>query len=118
MNGMNEPIDPRVLFAAERTMLAWIRTGVAMMGFGFVVGQLVDQERLGALSFPVWVAVVLILAGAVMNILAGSFYVKTLRRLRQNSTLDTGDWPPGRLIGLGLALLGLILTLYLLFSSR
>jgi len=31
--------DPRVYFAAERTLLAWIRTGLAMMGFGFVVAR-------------------------------------------------------------------------------
>ena len=31
------PDDPRVRFAAERTLLAWVRTGLAMMGFGFVV---------------------------------------------------------------------------------
>ena len=29
--------DPRVLFAAERTLLAWVRTGLALMGFGFLV---------------------------------------------------------------------------------
>jgi putative membrane protein len=39
---MPEPgSDPRVYFAAERTMLAWLRTGIAIMAFGFVV------ERLG-----------------------------------------------------------------------
>jgi putative membrane protein len=31
--------DPRVYMAAERTFLAWIRTGVALMGFGFVVAR-------------------------------------------------------------------------------
>lgn len=31
--------DPRVFFAAERTFLAWIRTGLALMGFGFVVAR-------------------------------------------------------------------------------
>jgi putative membrane protein len=31
--------DPRVYFAAERTLLAWIRTGIAVMAFGFVVAR-------------------------------------------------------------------------------
>jgi putative membrane protein len=29
--------DPRVCFAAERTLLARVQTGLALMGFGFVV---------------------------------------------------------------------------------
>jgi putative membrane protein len=29
--------DPRVYFAAERTLLAWQRTAVALIGLGFVV---------------------------------------------------------------------------------
>ncbi len=31
--------DPRVYFAAERTLLAWIRTAIALMGFGFVLAR-------------------------------------------------------------------------------
>lgn len=31
--------DPRVLFAAERTLLAWVRTALAVMGLGFVVAR-------------------------------------------------------------------------------
>lgn len=37
---MSEPApDPRVYMAAERTMLAWLRTGIAVMAFGFVVAR-------------------------------------------------------------------------------
>ncbi len=31
--------DPRVYFASERTLLAWIRTGIAIIGMGFVVAR-------------------------------------------------------------------------------
>jgi putative membrane protein len=34
---MSELSDPRVLFAAERTLLAWNRTSISFMAFGFVV---------------------------------------------------------------------------------
>lgn len=31
--------DPRVFFAAERTLLAWLRTGIGIVGLGFVVSK-------------------------------------------------------------------------------
>lgn len=34
-----QPNDPRVFYAAERTLLAWIRTGLAVIGMGFVVAR-------------------------------------------------------------------------------
>mgnify|MGYP006276259939 FL=1 len=34
----DEP-DPRVFFASERTLLAWVRTGLAIIGLGYVVAR-------------------------------------------------------------------------------
>ncbi len=34
-----EVIDPRIYMAAERTFLAWVRTSIALMIFGFVVDK-------------------------------------------------------------------------------
>jgi uncharacterized membrane protein YidH (DUF202 family) len=31
--------DPRVLFAAERTLMAWSRTAAGLMAFGFLVDR-------------------------------------------------------------------------------
>ena len=40
MNELHDPpADPRVYMAAKRTFLAWIRTGIAFMAFGFVVDR-------------------------------------------------------------------------------
>ena len=36
---LNTEADPRVYFAAERTLLAWICTGITIMAFGFVVAK-------------------------------------------------------------------------------
>ena len=36
---MDERDDPRIFFAAERTLLAWIRTGLAVVGLGFIVAR-------------------------------------------------------------------------------
>jgi len=31
--------DPRIFFAAERTLLAWVRSGLTVMALGFVVAR-------------------------------------------------------------------------------
>jgi len=36
---VNPIADPRVYLAAERTFLAWIRTSVSLMGFGFLIAR-------------------------------------------------------------------------------
>ena len=48
--------DPRVYFAAERTFLAWIRTGLGLMGVGFAVarfGLFLRQLRASEAHMPV-----------------------------------------------------------------
>src|SRR5580658_6266691 len=74
--------DPRVFFAAERTLLAWIRTGLTVMGFGFVVArfglflELIAAQRAPADSmrshphFSNMVGIALVLLGAASILFA------------------------------------------------
>ena len=67
--------------AAERTLLAWIRTGLALMGFGFVVARFgLFLQRLQAVEktfsaqsygLSLWFGTALIAAGVFVNLFAG-----------------------------------------------
>ena len=116
--------DPRVYFAAERTFLAWIRTGLGLMGVGFAVsrfGFFLREMRssewhtpVHATGLSVYSGVALVALGVVVNVSAVTHHIRTVRELR------TGTWLPGRVstnavvLGLLLAALGGAMGVYLL----
>jgi putative membrane protein len=125
---MNEthdsPADPRIYMAAERTFLAWIRTGIAFMGFGFVVARFGLFLREIAISnnmtvaqhgngFSLPVGIALIVAG-VMTIL-----IAAIRHHRYIKALDRGQFRQAYgliftfLIAGFLAIIGLAVAIYL-----
>lgn len=123
MNSTAPERDPRVYLAVERTFLAWLRTGLAMMGFGFVVARfsLFLQElaaghgptTLPQTSISTRLGTALVMAGVA--VIAGSV-VRYVRLLR---SIDRGDplREPSRLaIGLAVAVavIGSLLSLRLL----
>jgi putative membrane protein len=90
--------DPRIYFAAERTFLAWLRTGLALMGIGFAVsrfGLFLRQIQLGqphvvhSTGASLYSGVALVLLGVLVNVTAVVHHVRTTRRLR------AGTWTPG-----------------------
>lgn len=113
--------DPRVLFAAERTLLAWNRTGVSLMGFGFLV------ERFGLFLHVVLhnnaepvhrgasliIGVSLILVG-VMMLLASVRQYRALLLTLGAAEIPPGYWlNTGVVINLMLAIIGIVLAAYL-----
>jgi putative membrane protein len=114
----------RVFFAAQRTMLAWVRTGVALMGFGFVVARfgLFLRELAEARGLPptprlavsVWAGALLMAAGVACNLVGAVRLRSFAGRFARGKTLRaTGVGPELALAG-GLALLGAGLAAYLL----
>ena len=91
--------DPRVLFAAERTLLAWQRTAIALMGFGFVVERfglflhMVTQQPLTATQrgFSLWLGIVLLLLGAASALLSALQFRNVVRGLGEQE-IPRGYW--------------------------
>jgi putative membrane protein len=117
-------IDPRVQFAAERTLLAWIRTGLALMGFGFVLARfsLLIRELMGVKvpaipetpGLSLWFGTALIALGALVNLLAGFQHTRNMKRLRRGQALADEAWPAGRVISVALAFLGFLMVAYMI----
>jgi putative membrane protein len=117
--------DPRVRLAGERTLLAWIRTGLALMGFGFVVARfglfLREIAMVGQAASPpstglsLWIGTALVLLGVAVNVLAAAQHVQFLRRLDRGEPYQPSRWPLAVIVCFLLAVLGLGMTAYLLF---
>src|SRR5437868_1703146 len=98
-------LDPRVFFAAERTLLAWVRTGLAMMGFGFVVARfgLFLRELAAVRNGPahhssglsLWIGATLVVLGILVNLLAAREHVRFVRGYNRGEVREPSAWSLG-----------------------
>lgn len=120
--------DPRFYMANERTFLAWIRTSIGLMGFGFVVERfslfvkqmtyILGKDDLTISSShgsSALVGIILVGLGAIMSVSAFIKYKQTEREItegtyRSSSILNTA------LTALVLAV-GIFLVFYIIQST-
>ena len=118
--------DPRVYFAAERTLLAWQRTAIALIGLGFVVERFGLFVRMvaGGTSLPSHHAsstlvfgVLFLVAGAAVAALSAWQFMRFLRELSAPEIPRGHMVWPGPATNLGLAAVAMGMAIWFVVTG-
>ena len=125
MAGEGDSNRTRDHLANERTFLAWLRTAIAIVVFGFAIGRFsIALRQLSALQghplhrggISVWMGAISIVLGVVL-VIAG-----LLRYRKTRDRLDSGSFEPAGfvldLVTVLTVMFGLALAVYLIYIER
>jgi inner membrane protein YidH len=117
--------DPRILQANERTLLAWVRTSIALMTFGFVIARLgiwlrmIAGQASGAVPRELgtaWIGAVFLLMGVIGNALAVARYAANRRAIMHDEQIREGSFPVA--LATLVTVFGAVIGVYLLLRLR
>lgn len=124
-DGKESSSATRDYLANDRTLLAWVRTGIAVIGLGFVVARfgLLIRELArvgvggGALPSGASTAfgVVLVICGALLLLVALLRYLRVASAIRHNQVWWSAT--PGIALTAILMLAAVVLAVYLVFTA-
>ncbi|GIJ07024.1 membrane protein [Micromonospora andamanensis] len=105
---MGNTPDYRFSLANERTFLAWLRTGLALIAGGLAAAQFLPTLSLVHLREAI--AVVLLLLGGVVAIRAVDHWARTERAIRLGEELPASRFPAVLALVVGLGALSLVVA--------
>jgi len=118
-----KPASASDFLAAERTLLAWIRTSLAFMGFGFVVarfGLFLRELRTPIAGIPgkstgasLWFGIALIASGVLITVFSGVHHLRLVRALRRGEASIPHSTTLAAAIVILLTLTGIGIAIYL-----
>ena len=98
---MSDLNDPRVLFAAERTLLAWNRTAAGLIALGFFIDR----------AFAAGLGIAFVLLGVALDL------VSILQYRRSIASLRPVEIPQGYMVNLAVAMSAVVAALGLLLAA-
>ncbi|MCC7077038.1 MAG: DUF202 domain-containing protein [Acidimicrobiia bacterium] len=104
-------IDPRFVFANERTFLAWIRTALALITAGLAVTQFFRPLTVPGASIAI--GITLIGAGAVLSFASYREWHKDERMMRRGETIPEARFPRYLAITIGLVAVAAVILVAL-----
>jgi len=126
-NLANELAKERNRAAYDRTLMAWIRTAISLIGFGFAIAksyeyiQMDEMEKTGRfidqIHAPLWFGMSFILLG-MLCILGGVIqYVKVVKQIQTGEFTYGEPRPLAKIIALILLIIG-VFALITIFQRR
>ena len=84
--------------ANDRTFLAWLRTGIALFGLGFVVSKVAlivqpDAQGMSDKALYSGVGVIIVLCGAALIAVGYLQHVSVAKALKPDATRPDPRWP-------------------------
>lgn len=111
--------------AAERTLMAWIRTCLALISFGFGLDKIIGAINTSRLERPVHaglgvrlVAIGFVLTGILAMAAAAREHLRTLKRLQRDDFVYVDQTSIGIATAVALTLIGSVALILLITGAR